>query len=257
MIYITGDTHGDFKRFSKKRMKQTGMELTEKDYIIVCGDLGLCWEKDKTFEYHCKYFEERDYTILWVQGNHENYDMIAEFPLEEWHGGKVRHIVRDRVILLERGQVFAIEGKTFFTFGGASSHDIQGGILDKSDPNYEIKKKMARKRGLAYRINHESWWEQELPNEEEMNEGRKNLGQCDYQVDYVITHCCANSVQDIIDSGPGKVFSTDVLTDYFQELEEKLTYKHWFFGHYHMERAIDDKHSLLYHAIVPLENNSL
>ncbi len=50
--------------------------------------------------------------------------MIAEYPLEEWHGGLVRHIVRDKVILLERGQIFNIEGHTFFTFGGAASHDI-------------------------------------------------------------------------------------------------------------------------------------
>ena len=52
------------------------MELTKEDYIIICGDFGLCWAKDKTFEYHCKNFAEKPYTILWVQGNHENYDMI-------------------------------------------------------------------------------------------------------------------------------------------------------------------------------------
>ena len=64
------------------------MELTKEDYIIICGDFGLCWAKDKTFEYHCKNFAEKPYTILWVQGNHENYDMIGEYPLEELHGGK-------------------------------------------------------------------------------------------------------------------------------------------------------------------------
>ena len=53
------------------------MELTKEDYIIICGDFGLCWAKDKTFEYHCKNFAEKPYTILWVQGNHENYDMIG------------------------------------------------------------------------------------------------------------------------------------------------------------------------------------
>ena len=136
MIYITGDTHGDFTRFSAKRLRRTGLELTKEDYIIICGDFGLCWAKDKTFEYHCKNFAEKPYTILWVQGNHENYDMIGEYPLEEWHGGKARHIIRDRVILLERGQVFEIDGKTFFTFGGASSHDIQGGILDRQTVDF-------------------------------------------------------------------------------------------------------------------------
>lgn len=101
MIYITGDTHGEYGRFSKKRMKKQGMEFDEKDYIIVCGDFGLCWAKDKTFDYHCKNFAEKKYTILWIQGNHENYDMIEEFPTEEWHGGKVRQIVRNKVILFE------------------------------------------------------------------------------------------------------------------------------------------------------------
>lgn len=118
MIYITGDTHGDFTRFSAKRLRRTGMELTKEDYIIICGDFGLCWAKDKTFEYHCKNFAEKPYTILWVQGNHENYDMIGEYPLEEWHGGKARHIIRDKVILLERGQVFEIEGKSFLPLEG-------------------------------------------------------------------------------------------------------------------------------------------
>ena len=65
-----------------------------------------------------KILRRSPYTILWVQGNHENYDLIGEYPLEEWHGGKVRHIIRDKVILLERGQVFEIEGKSFFAFEG-------------------------------------------------------------------------------------------------------------------------------------------
>lgn len=124
MIYVTGDTHGEYGRFSKRKFQKTGIELTEKDYVIVCGDFGLCWERNATFLYECDLFKRRPFTVLWVQGNHENYDMISEFPVEEWNGGKVRHIVRDKVILLERGQVFTIEGKTFFTFGGAASHDI-------------------------------------------------------------------------------------------------------------------------------------
>ena len=154
------------------------MELTKEDYIIICGDFGLCWAKDKTFEYHCKNFAEKPYTILWVQGNHENYDMIGEYPLEEWHGGKVRHIIRDKVILLERGQVFEIDGKTFFTFGGASSHDIQGGILDRQTVDFAEQKRRADRNYLPYRILQESWWPQELPTEGELQEGLRNLDQC-------------------------------------------------------------------------------
>lgn len=250
MVYVTGDTHARFTRFSAKRLRQKGMELTEQDYVIVCGDFGLCWANDRTFEYNCKNFEEKKYTILWVQGNHENYDMIEEFPIEEWHGGKVRHIVRDKVILLERGQVFEIDGQTFFTFGGATSHDVQGGILDRNDPEFAKKRRKAEDEWLPYRIMHESWWPQELPTEEEMAEGLANLEKVHYKVDYVITHCCATSVQNLLDSEPGKLFEADVLTDYLQTLEEKLDYKHWYFGHYHADLSVDKKHTLLYHGML-------
>ncbi|MGN0413023.1 MAG: metallophosphoesterase [Lachnospiraceae bacterium] len=256
MIYITGDTHGEYERFSNRYMRKQGLELGEKDYVIVCGDFGLCWARDPTFIYNCKFFADKKYTTLWIQGNHENYDMIEEYPVEEWHGGKVRHIVEDKVILLERGQVFEIEGKTFFTFGGAASHDIQGGILDREDKDYDNKRRKAIRRGLPFRINHETWWEQELPNEDEMNEGRNHLAGCGYKVDYVLTHCCATSVQKLIDRETGRQSKPDILTDYLQEIEEKLAYKHWYFGHYHMDLDVDEKHSLLYHAMVPIREKN-
>lgn len=253
MIYITGDTHGEYKRFSNKRMKKKGMELGGNDYVIVCGDFGLCWAKDRTFDYNCENFAKKKYTILWIQGNHENYDMIEEYPIEEWHGGKVRHIVRDKVILLERGQIFEIDGKTFFTFGGASSHDIQGGVLDKRDCDYNIQRIKAIKSDLPFRILHESWWPQELPNDEEMEEGLRNLEKYDYRVDYVITHCCATSVQTILEECSVRLLKPDILTDYLQMIEEKLQYKHWYFGHYHKDICVDNKHTLLYYAIMEID----
>lgn len=38
------------------------------------------------------------------------------------------------VLLLERGQIFELCGKRVFTMGGASSHDIQGGVLEPDAP---------------------------------------------------------------------------------------------------------------------------
>ncbi len=253
MIYITGDTHGEFGRFSKKRIKKKNLELTENDYVIICGDMGLCWAEDATYRYDCDFFAKKPYTTLWVQGNHENYDMIETYPLEEWHGGMVRHIVRDKVILLERGQIFEIEGHTFFTFGGASSHDISGGILDRSSEEFKRLQKKAQDRKLPYRILHESWWPQELPSEAEMKEGIKNLEKAGYKVDYVITHCCASKLQEEMCARNGKSYEADVLNEYLQGLEEKMEYKHWFFGHYHMDLPyFDEKHSAMYYGILRL-----
>jgi hypothetical protein len=80
--------------------------------------------------------EEKPFTTLFGSGNHENFDLLAEYPVEDWHGGKVQRI-RPSVIHLMRGQVYSIQGKTFFTMGGASSHDINGGILEPDDPLFE------------------------------------------------------------------------------------------------------------------------
>lgn len=95
---------------------------------------------EKTLPFHLDRMSRLPFKILWVAGNHENYDMIEEYNLEEWQEGKVRYILRDKIIYLERGQIFKIEGKNFFTFGGASSHDVQGRILDRDDPEFARKK---------------------------------------------------------------------------------------------------------------------
>ncbi len=257
MIYITGDCHGNYQRFTKYQRTKLPFLLGEDDYVIVCGDLGLLWAKDKEFEYNRKWLSSLPFTLLWVQGNHENYNMIAEYPVEMWHGGKARHIAKDKIILLERGQIFDIEGKTFFTFGGASSHDVQGGILDRTSPDFRKNKRRAILSGLPFRIRNESWWEQELPADTEMQEGRHNLSRAGYSVDYVISHCLSSDMQDKLESyyggGPG-LYERDILTDYFEDLEGKLQYQVWFCGHYHVNLRLDEKHMILYKDIVSLDD---
>ena len=138
---------------------------------------------------------------------------VRYLQTEYLHERKVR---RDKVILLERGQIFNIEGHTFFTFGGAASHDIPGGALDRNDPEFEIKLKERRRDWIPYRIIGESWWPQELPTEQELQTGLDNLAKVDFTVDYVITHCCATDLQTAIVHYLNKPSKADVLTDYFQ-----------------------------------------
>ena len=256
MIYITGDTHGSFKRFTKCKF---GGQLTEKDAVIICGDFGLLWANDKEYQYWREFFETRDYTVLWVAGNHENYNMLYEFPVEKWNGGKVRKIVGDKCIHLERGQVFNIEGDTFFTFGGAQSHDIQGGILDTTDPSYDMLRHEAIKKGLPYRVLNDSWWKQELPTEEEMQEGLDNLAKVGNKVDYVISHCTSTETQHRIEEHYTKtkltsyLYSYDILTEYFNKIEMQIDFKHWFFGHYHDNISLDSSHTLIYEKFLPID----
>ena len=170
-IFITGDTHGDFRRFEDTIFyEQAG--LTKKDCVIVTGDFGGIWDGVAEEQRQLDWLEKKPFTTLFVTGNHENFDLLAEYPVEEWHGGKV-HKIRPTVIHMMRGQVFAIDGKSVFTFGGASSHDIDGGILEPEDPDFKRTKRKLDQGWLPYRINHVSWWRQELPSQEEMEEGRR------------------------------------------------------------------------------------
>ena len=169
MIYITGDCHGNFERFNDSIFPEQN-EMTKDDCIIICGDFGGVWHKDKESRQETMvldWLECKPFTTLFVDGNHENFDRLYSYPVEEWNGGKV-HKIRPSVMHLMRGQVFTIQEKKIFTFGGAKSHDISGGILDLDDPDFENKKKRLDKGWKPYRINHLSWREQELPSEEEI-----------------------------------------------------------------------------------------
>ena len=166
--------------------------------------------------------------------------------MEEWNGGKI-HRIRPSVIHLMRGQVFELEDKKIFTFGGAGSHDIDGGILEPDDPNYKNKKRRLDKEWKPYRVNHLSWWKEELPSEAEMEEGRKNLRRHDHTVDFIVTHCCASGTVGMLRDGS---YKTDRLTDYLEELKGAVTYKKWFFGHYHDNRNVSADELLLWEQII-------
>ena len=250
MIYITGDIHANFKhRFSTENFPEQ-KDMTKDDYLIVCGDFGGVWDvgwESKSEKWWLDWFEERNYTLLFVDGNHENFDRLNGYPVKEWCGGKV-HEIRPHVLHLMRGQVFEIDGKKIFTFGGASSHDISGGILEVDDPDFKKKKKQLDKGWIPYRINHLSWWEQELASEEEMQEGRENLRKHDYTVDYIVTHCCSSGTQEML---AGKsLYVPDRETDYLEFIKNYTNYKKWFFGHYHDNKNVNDKEVLIYEQII-------
>lgn len=160
-IFITGDTHGDFSRFRPVAFREQG-GLTKDDYLIICGDFGGVWDGSEIEQQWLDWLEDRSFTTLFVSGNHENYDLLHSYPTSVWHGGHVQPI-RPSVLHLMRGQLYEICGKKIFTMGGASSHDIRDGLLEPDDPNYERMLRQLNAAGALYRVNHRSWWREELP----------------------------------------------------------------------------------------------
>ena len=231
MIFATGDTHGDFRRFGAKCFYEQ-KEMTQDDYVIICGDFGGLWNDSAEEQHDLNRLEKKPFTVLWVDGNHENFTMLSQYPVEEWHGGKV-HRIRPNVIHLMRGQLYTIDGYTFFTMGGGRSHDVQDGILDPADPKFEYDLYWKSKRLEIFRIKGVSWWPEELPDEDEYEEAIKTLEQANWEVDYVITHSAPSSIVAEIN----RRYETDQLTDFLEEVRSKLKFHYWLFGHYHDNRV--------------------
>ena len=242
MIYITGDTHGDWMSRLRTNAFPEQKEMTKDDYVIVCGDFGI-WHDTNQERHNLKWLDDKPFTTLFVDGNHENFDRLYTMPVSEWNGGNV-HFIRPHIIHLMRGQVFEIDGVSLFTFGGARSHDIQDGILEKDDPRI---KEWSKNPFKMFRVNHSSWWKEELPSEEEMNEGIQNLEKHNNKIDFIITHCGATSSIALYSMGS---YKPDILTNYFEEIRQKVNFKKWFMGHYHDNYAINDKEIILYEQII-------
>ena len=246
-VWITGDTHGDWINRLNVDSFPEQKEMTQDDYIIICGDFGI-WDNSKREKYNLNWLDDKPFTTLFVSGNHDNYDILDGLEVSEWHGGLVNHI-RPSIIHLMRGQVFTIEDRTFFTFGGASSHDISDGILEPDDPDFKEKIRQLDKNPYSlYRINHISWWERELPSENEMEMGLDNLKKQNNKVDYIITH--SPSTSELYLMGGKGLYQSDILTNYLEEVKANTEYKRHFFAHMHVNKAINDKDICLYEQII-------
>lgn len=227
MIYVTGDTHGDIDFLKLHIFAENNPELTRDDYVIIAGDFGGIWS-EFTMDRTLTPYEKLPFTVLFVDGNHENFDIINSFPIEEWMGGKI-HRIRSNIIHLMRGQVFTLEGKTIFTFGGATSID-----------------KFMRRENI-------SWWAAELPTGKEVEEGISNLEKYNNQVDYIITHSCDERalyyppLKDPYQSM--KIFPENRILSIFADT---VKFKHWYFGHFHMDAQLNEEKTVLYQDIVEL-----
>lgn len=228
MIIITGDTHGTIDYGKIKEIAKKYPSLTEKDYLIIAGDFGAVWN-EKTLQEDLRPYTDFRWTTLFVDGNHENFDLLNTYPIEEWNGGKV-HRIAPNIIHLMRGQVFTIEGKTFFTFGGATSID-----------------KAWRKEGV-------SWWPQEVPSDADICEANTNLGKVGFKVDYIVTHSCDEKAlyyPPLSTNGfRMSVFPENRILSYFEDV---VDYRHWYFGHYHLDADLNDKKTVLYNTYRVIE----
>lgn len=229
MIYLTGDIHGDLsiRKLGAKSWPE-GRELTREDYVIILGDFGLVWDGSDNDEYWLDWLEGRPWTTLFVDGNHENHRMLAEYPEEDWCGGAV-HRIRPHVLHLMRGYIFDIDGNSFLAMGGGKSHDIP-----------------YRKEGV-------SWWPEEIPSDEEMLRCEDSLDYAGWSVDYILTHDVPATVVPSLAYRVGRRPDIDPFEEWLDTIASRTEYKRWYCGHWHIE-AIHERLNVevLYNYIVEL-----
>lgn len=254
-IWVTGDIHGDATRFSKENFpeQRNFYGNQNSNVVIILGDFGLIWDwhgETKQERFWLDWLEEKNYTTVFVDGNHENFNRLYQYSEKKWNGGKV-HMIRPHVLHLMRGEIYDINGKSFFAFGGASSHDISDGILDPADckNSHELNMACREKDDFGeymYRIKGQSWWEQELPTDQEMQHGLDNLALHNNKVDFLLSH--SPGASDVVLLGKG-LYKQDILTEYLEKIKQENEIGIHLFGHMHDNLRINERDILLYEQI--------
>lgn len=205
-LFVTGDVHGDayFDKMSDPEL----LGLTKSDYVLVCGDLEVVRADPEERAFCIKRLEEMPYSTLFIDGNHEELDLIASYPEETWRGGRVRRI-SESIRYLERGQVFEIDGMSVLAMGGAKTfaHAREAGLLTGPDAG--------------------------IPNGLQRAETMANLARHGNRVDVIASHTAPSGVLPLLpqrESVPVSEF-----TDWLQEIADSSAFGQWLFGHYHCD----------------------
>lgn len=204
VLGITGDTHGELNFTKVYKARKLGCT-----HLIVCGDFGYVWTGSDREQRQLNYLNKIGVEILFVAGNHENYNLLETYPIEDRYNGKVKKI-RDNIYQLMNGEIYTINNKTFFVMGGANSTDKE------------------------YRIENKTWWKQEVPSDDIIRKGIINLNECNNKVNYILTHTCYPEALSWV----GGEYRADDYSNKLEYFKEFVDFDYWYFGHMHIDYNI-------------------
>ena len=221
MIYFTGDMHGDKSRFGAWKLRWLG----KNDALVVCGDFGFLWDGSDAERRTLEWIGSRKYDVLFLEGTHDNLDLLDQYPVEEWNGGLTHHICGNLRHLI-RGNIFSIQGKKLLALGGGESRDA------------------------SFRQSGENWWPREIPEFAEVEEWCRRVDEHGCRVDYVASHQAPTSVDSCV---TGTVCEATALTAFMDRFQQDCEFQRWFFGAYHQNRFVPTKYQGLFDRVEPGE----
>ncbi|MBR2715853.1 MAG: metallophosphoesterase [Ruminococcus sp.] len=220
MIYITGDTHGQLSDLDSRKISK----LKKDDVLIITGDFGFLWDNSKTELKNLKKLSKRKYKILFVEGVHENFDILKQYEYCELFGSSARKI-SDNIYCLKRGEIYTINNKKFFCLGGGDVEDS----IENLDDNP---------------LNHKS-----MPTDIELENAVNNLQNNDKKVDVIITHEAPASVKRVI----RRDAVINDLNIFLDTLLHNVWYDQWIFGSLHTDRVISRSMTCVYQEVIKID----
>ena len=217
MIYLTGDTHRDFRRVAA--FCDT-VESTKDDTLIILGDAGINYFGRLRDDGLKKQLCELPITLFCIHGNHEQRpSCISTYEEIKWHSG-MTYIEPEfpNILFAKDGEIYEFAGKRCIAIGGAYS-------VDKAI-------RIAENWG---------WWADEQPSPEIKKYVEQRLHTGDWNVDVVLSHTCPMKYipREVFLPGIDQRDVDNSTEEWLDTLEDRLTYSQWYCGHYHTDKRID------------------
>ena len=231
MVYITGDTHGNFKRIKEFCQEH---DTSYDDTMIILGDAGINYFGDYKDKHLKEAISHIPITLFCIHGNHEMRPYNVEgYQSMVWNGGVVSYQPQfPSILFAPDGMQFQIDNHLYYVIGGA----------------YSVDKFYRLERGM-------NWFEDEQPDKKTKEHVELTLQNVfNYNIDIMLTHTCPIQYEPIEVFLPMIDQSTvDKSTEeWLGDLEEKLTYNKWYCGHYHTDKSID-KMRFMFKDVVEVE----
>lgn len=220
MIYITGDVHGDLSDLESRNVNK----LKKDDILIITGDFGFIWNNSKSELKALNKLKKKKYTILFVEGVHENFEMLYEYETTDIFGSQALKIA-DNIYCLKRGEIYTIEKKKIFCMGGGGADDP----FEHTDPDP---------------INDKA-----MPTDEQMQYAVENLQNNNRKVDLVITHEAPASVKRLI----RRDTAINDLNMFFDTILHNVKYSKWYFGSLHTDRVVSEQMTCVWQDVIKVE----
>ena len=230
--YVIGDRHGRFKEIKQLCYEQ---KTTLDDYVVILGDVGL--------NYHCneldipnkRHLSKLPITIICIHGNHEerawNIPSYKRIYNEELRCYVYMEEDYPNILFPEDGVIY-LKNKKCLCIGGAYSVDKFYRLM------------------MGYK-----WFLSEQLTDEEKSRILKILD-AQNSFSYIFTHTIPlkyeRELEYLFLPSIDQSTVNKSMEKFLDKVEDRVTYDHWYFGHYHDDNDFSPTLTILYNNVVEL-----